>query len=110
MWRLLLEIILQGVMIAILVMWGSETGPGRARRSVVYAGQWHVKRCQQERYDVDSTLVKIMELFLNFKMIGTNAVGEELTGRVGGECVGSCPIWIRRGLTGFRWLRIGWEV
>jgi hypothetical protein len=47
-----------------------------------------VKRCQQERYDVDSTLVKIMELFLNLRLIGTNAPGEEVTGRVGGECVG----------------------
>jgi hypothetical protein len=29
-----------------------------------------------------------MELFLNSRLIGTNALGEEVTGRVGGECVG----------------------
>jgi hypothetical protein len=29
-----------------------------------------------------------MELFLNLRLIGTNAVGGELTGHIGGECVG----------------------
>jgi len=29
-----------------------------------------------------------MELFVNFRLIGTNAVGEEVAGRAGGECVG----------------------
>jgi len=29
-----------------------------------------------------------MELFLTVRLIGTNAVGEEVVGRVGGECVG----------------------
>ena len=29
-----------------------------------------------------------MEVFLNFRLIGTNALDEEVTGRVSEECVG----------------------
>jgi len=29
-----------------------------------------------------------MELFLNFRLIGTRAVAEEVAGRAGGECAG----------------------
>jgi hypothetical protein len=75
-------------MIAILVYSSSKDRPARARRCFVHVGRWHWKRCYQERYDVDSTWLNIMELFLNSRLIGTNALGEEVTGRVGGECVG----------------------
>jgi hypothetical protein len=75
-------------MIANLVSSSSKDRPARARWWYVHAGRWHWKRCYQERYGVDSTLLNVMELFLDFRMSGTNAVGDQVTGCVGGECVG----------------------